>query len=188
MFLLMNITSKSVFAEIRERYTYFHHLLKFYRDTYVERKPGETANDRNDRAIRTATKWYDEHLQQSQLNIPKAKRIRVVLLTNDAKNREIAQNEGILAISVDEYVKSLTEHPLLQDKLKHKTYEVESSKNALFPPHLSPAEIHEGIKSGALLQGSFMASRENYLEGSVNVEGIEKFVSSKMGEWLVNYW
>ncbi|CAD7093571.1 unnamed protein product [Hermetia illucens] len=147
-----------------------------HKDTYVERKPGETANDRNDRAIRTATKWYDEHLQQSQLNIPKAKRIRVVLLTNDAKNREIAQNEGILAISVDEYVKSLTEHPLLQDKLKHKTYEVESSKNALFPPHLSPAEIHEGIKSGALLQGSFMASRENYLEGSVNVEGIEKFV------------
>jgi exosome complex exonuclease DIS3/RRP44 len=33
-----------------------------YRDTYVERQKGESANDRNDRAIREATLWYKNHL------------------------------------------------------------------------------------------------------------------------------
>ena len=32
-------------------------------ECYVERKPGESANDRNDRAIRRAAKWYKEHLE-----------------------------------------------------------------------------------------------------------------------------
>lgn len=74
-------------------------------------------------------------------------------------------------------MKSLPDYPGLQDKLAHKNYDLESSKVSLFPPHLAPTEIHNGIKHGKLLQGSFMASRENYLEGSVNVEGYEKFVS-----------
>lgn len=47
----------------------------------------------------------------------------------------------------------------------------------LYPPHLPPQQIHDGIKNGKILQGSFVASRDNYLEGSVNVEGYEKFVS-----------
>lgn len=75
-----------------------------------------------------------------------------------------------------DYVKSLTDHPTLQDKLSHKNYETESTKVAIYPPHLTPSQIHQGIKDGLLHQGSFAASRENYLEGSVNVEGYEKFV------------
>lgn len=73
-------------------------------------------------------------------------------------------------------MKSLTDHPTLQDKLSHKNFETESSKIAIYPPHLTPSQIHQGIKDGKLHQGSFVASRENYLEGSVNVEGYEKFV------------
>lgn len=137
----------------------------------MERLPGETANDRNDRAIRVATKWYDEHLSYS-----KKHKIRAILLTDDAGNRKKAQEDGILSCSVADYVKSLVDHPELQDKLAHKNYDLESSKVALFPPHLPPNEIHIGIKNGKILQGSFMASRENYLEGSVNVEGYDKFV------------
>lgn len=78
--------------------------------------------------------------------------------------------------TVNDYVKSLIDHPSLQDKIAFKNYEVESTKVSLFPPHLTPTEIHNGIKSGKLLQGTFLASTENYLEGSVNVEGYEKFV------------
>eukprot|EP00897_Mesotaenium_endlicherianum_P007577 jgi/Mesen1/6848/ME000351S05966 len=33
-----------------------------HRSTYIKADPGETPNDRNDRAIRVAAKWYKEHL------------------------------------------------------------------------------------------------------------------------------
>ena len=154
-----------------------------FRDTYVERVAGETANDRNDRAIRVATRWYEEHLKKSY-KYDEAEPIRVVLLTDDSKNREKARQENLLTCSVREYVQSLEKHPTLQDKLAHKDYSVDADaiKSAIFPPHLTPNEIHEGIKSGKLLQGSFAASRENYLEGFVNVEGYEKSVSSDLFE------
>lgn len=127
-------------------------------------------NDRNDRAIRIATKWYDEHLAA------KKRSVRCILLTDDVGNRTKAKEEGLLAYSVEEYVKSLREHPELQDKLSKKNLEFESGNVVLFPAHLSASQIHDGIKCGKLHQGSFVASRDNYLEGFVNVEGIEKFV------------
>jgi exosome complex exonuclease DIS3/RRP44 len=58
------------------------------------------------------------------------------------------------------------------------TYELlTGGQEPLFPLHDTPSQIHEGIKSGKLLQGSFLASRENFLEGHVNVEGQDKMVS-----------
>lgn len=59
----------------------------------MERQPRESANDRNDRAIRRAASWYQQHLDV-QTDKP---RLRVVLLTNDRENREKATKEGILA-------------------------------------------------------------------------------------------
>lgn len=149
--------------------------LRNFRDTYLERLPKESANDRNDRAIRYATTWYTNHLQKShkERNGPK---IKVILLTDDAKNREKAGPEGIAAFSVRDYVQSLSETPHLQDKLSLKEFGSEHVKDPLAPPHLSLVEIHEGIKNGKLYQGSFAASRENYLEGTVNVECFEKAV------------
>lgn len=63
------------------------------RDTYIEREPKETANNRNDRAIRTSCKWYQKHLDLSESE----GHVKVVLLTNDMDNRAIAKKEGILA-------------------------------------------------------------------------------------------
>lgn len=81
-------------------------------------------------------------------------------------------------LTVRNYVTTLVGCVGLEDKLSHRDFVLEdSSKESLFPPHLTPAQVHEGIKSGKLLQGSFMASRDNFLEGSVNVEGQDKFVS-----------
>ena len=57
------------------------------RYTYVERKPKETANDRNDRAIRRATAFYKEKLERTGLE--------VVLLTNDHENRKLAEAEKL---------------------------------------------------------------------------------------------
>lgn len=124
-----------------------------------------------------ATQWYEKHLQLSTGDSDN--KIRAILLTDDKKNREKANEENILCSSVGDYVKALDKHPTLQDKLSHKDYSMPVDKVAIFPPHFTPAQIHEGIKNGKLLQGSFLASRENYLEGSVNVEGQEKFVSNK---------
>ncbi|KAJ1531623.1 hypothetical protein ONE63_000295 [Megalurothrips usitatus] len=147
-----------------------------HKDTYVERKPGELVNDRNDRAIRVATTWYGSHLAPSQ---PKAKNkhVSIVLLTDDSANLEKAKAEGLLASSVHDYVSSLKDAPGLFDKLSQQdTNFGGKSKEPLFPLHLSPKEIQEGIKSGKLHHGTFLASRENFLEGSVNVEGFEKFI------------
>lgn len=146
---------------------------QFNRDTYVERQPGESANDRNDRAIRVATAWYEKHLKLSSGD---ETRTRVILLSDDKQNLEKATAEGILCCTVGDYVRCLDKYPTLQDKLSLKGFSSQDNKQAIFPPHLTINEIHEGIKVGKLLQGSFAASRENYLEGFVNVEGMEKSV------------
>ncbi|GLG96173.1 Exosome complex exonuclease RRP44 [Gryllus bimaculatus] len=151
-----------------------HHMK-----TYIERQRGETANDRNDRAIRKTVAWYQSHLASSQSGINKSERVQILLLTNDGKNKELAAKEGLCVASVREYIQSLVGCPGLQDKLA--VTEPERDGNAreyLFPPHLPPSLIHDGIKSGKLLQGTFYASRENFLEGHVNVEGQEKMWSS----------
>ncbi|XP_016981483.2 exosome complex exonuclease RRP44 [Drosophila rhopaloa] len=149
-----------------------------HKETYADREPDETANDRNDRAIRLATKWYDDHLQASQSpkDLERSGRAatRVILLTDDAGNRAKAEAESILVASAGDYVKSLEEFPLLVDKLSHKTFENEKKGLPQYPPHLSMKELLEGLRQKKLLQGAFQASRENYLEGSVNVEQYEK--------------
>uniref|UniRef100_A0A8C4T5F1 DIS3 homolog, exosome endoribonuclease and 3'-5' exoribonuclease n=1 Tax=Erpetoichthys calabaricus TaxID=27687 RepID=A0A8C4T5F1_ERPCA len=63
-----------------------------HRETYIEQEKGENANDRNDRAIRVAAKWYTEHLKNAA-----DKDLRVILLTNDRKNKEKAEESGLLA-------------------------------------------------------------------------------------------
>lgn len=67
-------------------------ILFFYyfvtRETYIEREQGESANDRNDRAIRVAVKWYSQHL--------KADGLKVVLLTDDQGNKEKAEENSLV--------------------------------------------------------------------------------------------
>ena len=155
-------------------YPYLHFFFKYFRDTYVERKPGESSNDRNDRAIREATKWYDMHIGQNQRN--KNEKVRVILLTDDVGNRTKAIEQGILACSVVDYVKSMQNHPGLQDKLSCRNFDIETEKKPIYPIHYTPSHIHDCIKKGEVVQGTFLASRDNYLEGFVNVEGYEKFV------------
>ncbi|GAB0096732.1 RRP44 [Sergentomyia squamirostris] len=171
--------SSSVYKRFRELlsnpsrriYTFVN---EHHKDTFVERLPGESSNDRNDRAIRRTIEWYNKHLQLSQEDKKENKRLKAILLTNDADNMRKARDMGITAFTIEEYVKSLKDHPQLQDKLSKKFEDTDGNKPDLFPLHLSPSQIHEGVRSGKLLQGSFMRSRENYLEGFVNVEEMEK--------------
>jgi len=150
-----------------------------YRNTYVEREPGEKVNDRNDRAIRVAVAWYESHLMPSQVDRRKGDRVRVILLTDDAENKHKAENDGLKVVTVSDYVRNVEGCPGLEDRLSqhNTTYELQTaSQEPLFPLHATPSQIHEGIKSGKLLQGSFLASRENFLEGQVSVEGQDKMI------------
>ncbi|XP_046644845.1 exosome complex exonuclease RRP44-like [Daphnia pulicaria] len=157
--------------------SFYVFVNEHHKDTYVERKPGESANDRNDRAIRKACSWYQTHLEESQKGTDKKKQIKVVLLTQDFKNREQACNEGIPTYKVDEYVKSLKDFPDLQEKLAASHSESNNeNREPLYPEHLAPTRIMSGIKSGKLLQGVYHSSRENFLEGTVSVEGQDKSI------------
>ncbi|KAF4075255.1 hypothetical protein AMELA_G00232410 [Ameiurus melas] len=140
-----------------------------HRETFVEREQGESANDRNDRAIRVAAKWYTEHLSKSA----SAAELKVVLLTNDRANKEKAEQSGVIAYRCEEYIKSLIGNPELVDRLaltSDDQNEISGSK-VLFPEHLPLSKIQTGIKSGAFLQGSFRANTDNYLEATVFIHG-----------------
>uniref|UniRef100_A0A3B3VCA8 Exosome complex exonuclease RRP44 n=1 Tax=Poecilia latipinna TaxID=48699 RepID=A0A3B3VCA8_9TELE len=135
-----------------------------HRETFIEREPGESANDQNDRAIRVAVKWYSQHLKTPESG-PDG--LKVVLLTNDQGNKLKAEE------TVDEYIKSLIGNPELVDCLalsNDDKNEITSSK-VLFPEHLPLSKVQAGIKSGSFLQGTFRASRDNYLEATVFVQG-----------------
>nr|CAD7602941.1 unnamed protein product [Timema genevievae] len=68
------------------------------RCTYIERKPGEKVNDRNDRAIRVAAAWYESHLATSQPGDKKdSLNVRVILITDDYANKAKAESEGLKA-------------------------------------------------------------------------------------------
>jgi len=44
-------------------------IFHLYRNTFVLRKPNESPNDRNDRAIRKIAQFYNEHLKQQSTKI-----------------------------------------------------------------------------------------------------------------------
>lgn len=83
--------------------------------------------------------------------------------------------------TVGDYVASISSHMHLQDKLARKSFDTEHGKTNIFPSHITPSQIHARIKNGTLHQGTFHASNENYLEGSVNIENFDKSVSILFG-------
>ena len=46
-----------IYGDVARR-NWFVFVNEHHAETYVERRPGESANDRNDRAIRRAAAWY----------------------------------------------------------------------------------------------------------------------------------
>ena len=173
-------THKRVRDMISDSSKKFHVFAnEHHRDTFVEIQAGESANDRNDRAIRTAAKWYNKHMEEGREG---GEVVRVVLLTNDRENREKARALRLKAFTAFEYANSLTESPGLVDRLASTGDSGEASKEnrkkekILFSEHQPLSVIQSGLKSGKYHQGSFQGSRQNYLEGHVNVGSMEKWV------------
>jgi exosome complex exonuclease DIS3/RRP44 len=171
---------RAIIADERRRFHVFSN--DFHRETFAGRKAGESPNDRNDRAIRIAAKWYQSQLGDS---------VEVLLLTNDAENLRLAKEAGIRAERVHEYVRKRPDASELVDVVARAPEESEAAgegtgggggsgggssgagggrKGATkYALHLPMSELTRGVASGELHQGKLNISRHNSSQGSVFV-------------------
>ncbi|EEH54478.1 uncharacterized protein MICPUCDRAFT_462, partial [Micromonas pusilla CCMP1545] len=150
---------------------FFVFANEHHRDTYVKALSGESPNDRNDRAIRVATKFYGRAIPGK----------RIVLLTNDRGNRAKAAEEGIDAMSAKAFAREKARDgsaPELLDVRAKKTSSTLTAKNdsgkggAMFEEHLGASQIAAGIKAGTLHQGALRTSRFSPWEGVVGCDAV----------------
>ncbi|KAF4596181.1 exosome catalytic subunit dis3 [Pleurotus pulmonarius] len=170
---------------------------EFRSETAVVREVDETPNDRNDRGIRNATAWYNEHIQtlcratnssrsKSRTNPPAP---TVVLITNDVANRRKAEKEKIPCSSLRRYIEGSKDATQLMDLLaatgvdeddegkadrEIQPTEAEAARKEVYDEHLPVSILLAGIKAKTLHQGHFTANQYNYLESTVSVPAFQK--------------
>ncbi|EMR63604.1 putative mitotic control protein dis3 protein [Eutypa lata UCREL1] len=159
-------------SEDKRFYVFFN---EFRLETHVTREKDESINDRNDRAVRQAVKWYNEHLALAK---GKKKLPIVVMLTDDRGNIEKAKTEGVPATTLRDYISGLEDADRLLDMVAE-TQErgISRDKKAadfLYPEYYSMSKMMTGVKNGMLHQGIFNVSPYNYLEGSIKVPTFQK--------------
>ncbi|KAI5196600.1 ribonuclease R [Aureobasidium subglaciale] len=187
------IVLQTVLEEVKNRSLPLYHRLisltkndgkrfyVFFNDfrlqTYVTREDKETINDRNDRAVRRAVKWYAEHLEEA---VSKRKSIRcpsIVMLSDDRDNLRKSKIDGIVGLSLRDYVSGLDDSERLLDMVStgHEQRVGKQTKGELlYPDYLSVSKMITGVKAGTMHQGTFNVSPYNYLEGSVFVPAFDK--------------
>ncbi|CAE7690042.1 Dis3, partial [Symbiodinium sp. KB8] len=122
-----------------------------HRNTYVERREGEAADERDRRAVRTAAGWYTQRL--------KGKPVTLLFLTGSTSEKAKAAEEGITALTVHEYVKDVIEQfPGLIEFLAGSEL----------------TEAEDGLQQGILVQGTLRTSRHCWWEARVAVYGPNK--------------
>jgi len=149
----------------------------FRQETYIVRHHGETINDRNDRAVRRAVKWYSEHLcnavqrKSNSIKVP-----AIVMITDDRENLRLAKVETLQAHSLLDYVSGLEDADHLLDMINEGRAQrgsTDKSKN-IYPDYCSQSKILTGLNNGTLHQGPFNVSPYNCLEGSVHVSAFDR--------------
>ncbi|KFD47566.1 hypothetical protein M514_11567 [Trichuris suis] len=135
---------------------------EFNMHTYVKRQKHELPNERADRAILRAMEWYANHLTANGFPID------IVLLSNDVENVRKALEMGLLAFSLRDYVSRMENcADLLERMAVERTCIGGRPGNTKFSEYLSLSELKIGLSNGSFRQGTFMVSRENYLEANV---------------------
>eukprot|EP00887_Chlorella_sp_A99_P004969 scaffold4.g4969.t1 len=167
---------------------FFVFANEHHRETYVKQEPGESPNDRNDRAIRVVAAWYAARL---------AGKKRVVFLTDDADSRRKAGEAGVEAMGSLAYARSRPDVPELQDLVgaaaaaagtedgaaadaagggQERGARANGGKPAkrsrIYAEHKPMSEITTGIKAGRYHQGALRVSRFNAFEGWVDSESV----------------
>ncbi|KAG9666922.1 ribonuclease R, partial [Aureobasidium melanogenum] len=187
------IVLQTVLEEVKNRSLPLYHRLisltkndgkrfyVFFNDfrlqTYVVREDKETINDRNDRAVRRAVKWYADHLEEA---VSKRKSIRcpsVIMISDDRENLRKAKNDGITGLSLRDYVSGLDDSERLLDMVssgQEQRVGKQTKGEMLYPDYFSVSKMITGVKAGTMHQGTFNVSPYNYLEGSVFVPAFDK--------------
>ncbi|CDR43617.1 CYFA0S12e02608g1_1 [Cyberlindnera fabianii] len=148
-----------------KRFIVFHN--EFHEETFTKRLDSETINDRNDRAIRNVTKWFQSHLESTG--------IKIVLITNDKLNKEAAIKEGITTKTLQEYVDLYPNANELKDLIPTEdTFKAREKKETFFNDYYSTARLMGGLKNGTLYQGSMSISSYNFLEGEISISSLPK--------------
>ncbi|KAJ1980776.1 exosome catalytic subunit dis3 [Dimargaris cristalligena] len=136
-----------------------------HRETFIERLKEETPNDRNDRAIRRAVQWYNQHLSQTN-RYPR--QIKAMMLSDDADNRRKATADGIPNASVMDYLQDYVEYPELIDMVSQASVgNDKGDQRVCYDEHLTKLQVQSGLKSGKYVQGTLGISTHNFLEGSI---------------------
>lgn len=152
-------------------YVFFN---EFRLETFVNRLENESVNDRNDRAIRRAVKWYNSHLAKCKAPATPT----VVMLTNDRENLLKAKIESIPVFTLQEYVSSLENASQLLDLIsaseERGAAADKRAADSIYAEHYTMSKMMTGIKAGLLHQGIFNVSPYNYLEGSIKVPAFPK--------------
>ena len=162
-------------SEDKHFYVFFN---DFRLETYVAREPGESINDRNDRAVRKAVSWYGQHLQQNGKLSKRAKQCpTIIMLSDDKDNLRKAKAESLNACSLADYVSGLEDSDRLLDMINSSRQGQESrgiAAEQIYPEHFSLSKMMTGVRARTLHQGTFNVSTYNYLEGSVHVPAFDK--------------
>jgi exosome complex exonuclease DIS3/RRP44 len=156
-------------SEDKRFYVFFN---EFRAETFIQREPSETVNDRNDRSVRRAVKWYGEHLAQTsgRGTVP-----AIVLLSDDRDCIRKAVADNLNALTLAEYVSGLEDGDKLIDMLPdNQTGSFRKPEGPLYPEYFTMSKMMTGVKAGFLHQGVFNVSPYNYLEGSIKVPAFVK--------------
>lgn len=130
---------------------------EFHRQTFVEREFGESMDEYKQRLIQVAIQWLKLHFGQ----------IDVVFLYNHEANLNGVIN--FPCYKFNDYVMNLANNVNLLDKLVDVSTS-QNEKDFQYEEHKSMNEIQAGVKNGKYFQGKYHTSRDNFLEGFVNIE------------------
>ena len=144
-------------SEDKRFYLFFN---EFRSETSVRREEGESINDRNDRAVRQAAKWYSDHLAAVVRKTAPA----VVILTNDQENKRKSKDQKLLAVSLRDYVSELDDGDRLLDMVAESQGSKQTAGELFYPEYYTSTRLATGLKAGTLHQGIFNVSTYNYLE------------------------
>ncbi|KAF8245100.1 RNB-domain-containing protein [Wilcoxina mikolae CBS 423.85] len=165
---------RSLTSSEDKRFYVFHN--DFRMETHVKRLPGETINDRNDRAVRVACAWYKSHLEDAVAGT-KNRCPEIVMLSDDKENLRKARAEGVACCNIKEYVKGLQNSDELLDMISAalEYQEAKASRGEmLYPEYYTMSKMNTGVKAGTLHQGIFNVSTYNFLEGSIHVPSFNR--------------
>src|ERR1700712_342509 len=138
-------------SEEKRFYVFFN---DFRLETYVVRDAGESINDRNDRAVRRAVKWYAEHLAQAVRAVGgSSKKVpAVVMLSDDKENLKKAKKDGVLACSLSTYVEGLenADHLLDMIAVVKEGREIRDAKKTenIYDEYFSVSKMLTGVRNG----------------------------------------